>query len=320
MGIPATQAALPVLPLPLDALQPPWPQWLREYAVYLRLERGLSPHTQDAYLRDAIRLAQWATDERTPAAEALTRTALPRYTALLTDEIGLSARSLARTLSGLRALGDWLSQVGYTPANLADHLELPRLSRHLPEVLTAQEMTRLLEAMPTDDALHLRDRALLELLYSAGLRVSEAISLEWPNVWLEDGLVRVLGKGGKERLAPIGGPARRFLELHRSAALAALPAKPGHEAVVFLNRRGRGLTRQRVFQVVKDAAAAIGLERPIGPHTFRHSFATHLIEGGADLRAVQEMLGHASITTTEVYLHLDSHYLRSVHRDYHPRQ
>ncbi|MEL6412964.1 MAG: tyrosine-type recombinase/integrase, partial [Bacteroidota bacterium] len=198
-------------------------------------------------------------------------------------------------------------------------LESPQIGRKLPYTLEVHEIEALFQAIDHAKPTGMRDRALLETLYSAGLRVSELVALRLSDIYAEEGFIRVLGKGSKERLVPIGGMALKHIRLYVEEVRPHLPSYPAYSNYVFLNRNGKPLTRQRVFLIVKELAQQIGLQKEISPHTFRHSFATHLIEGGADLRAVQVMLGHQSITTTEIYTHLDQHYLRQVIQDYHPR-
>jgi integrase/recombinase XerD len=238
------------------------------------------------------------------------------------NELGMSAHSQARILSGLKAFYKYLLIEEIIEKDPTSLIEGPRLGRKLPDTLSYHEIEKLLEAIDLSAPEGGRNRAMLEVLYSSGLRVSELVDLKLNNVYFDVGFLRVLGKGNKERLVPIGSDAMKFTSLYIKEIRGKHPHKPpqkGHEAVVFLNRNGRKLTRVMVFTIIKSLAATIGLKKIISPHTFRHSFATHLIEGGADLRAVQEMLGHESITTTEIYTHLDRDYLKQVIKEFHPR-
>ncbi|MFT7151199.1 MAG: integrase/recombinase XerD, partial [Nonlabens sp.] len=234
-------------------------------------------------------------------------------------ELGMSAFSQARIISGLKSFYKFLIYEGEMDVDPTTLLEAPKLGRKLPDTLSIQEIDQILEAIDHSTPEGTRNRAMLETLYSSGLRVSELIGLKTSNVHFEVGFLRVTGKGNKERLVPIGRTALKHINIYREEVRVHLDIKQGHEAFLFLNRRGRQLTRQMVFIFLKDLVVKAGIKKTISPHTFRHSFATHLIEGGADLRAVQEMLGHESITTTEIYTHLDRDYLRQVIQEFHPR-
>jgi integrase/recombinase XerD len=231
----------------------------------------------------------------------------------------MSAHSQARILSGLKAFYKYLAYEDLIDNNPAALLEGPRLGRKLPDTLAYTEMVRLFDAIDLSSPEGGRNRAMLETLYSSGLRVSELVELKRTNIYFDIGFLRVIGKGNKERLVPIGRDALKYLKIYMDEIRVHVPVQKGFDSYAFLNRRGRKLSRVMVFLVIKELAAKIGLKKSISPHTFRHSFATHLIEGGADLRAVQEMLGHESITTTEIYTHLDRDYLRQVVQEFHPR-
>ena len=235
------------------------------------------------------------------------------------SEIGMSAYSQARILSGIKAFYKYLVYEELIDQNPASQLEGPKLGRKLPDTLSYEEIVQLLEAIDLSAPEGGRNRAMLEVLYSSGLRVSELVDLKRENVYFDIGFVRVVGKGNKERLVPIGRDALKHLQIYLEEIRVHTNVKKGSEHFVFLSRRGGKLTRISVFLLIKDLVARVGLKKNISPHTFRHSFATHLIEGGADLRAVQEMLGHSSITTTEIYTHLDRDYLRQVIQEFHPR-
>lgn len=235
------------------------------------------------------------------------------------NELGMSAYSQARMLSGLKAFYRYLLYEELIEKDPTELLEGPKLGRKLPDTLSYPEIENLLAAIELSTPEGARNRAMLEVLYSSGLRVSELVDLKIPNIYFDIGFLRVIGKGNKERLVPIGKEALKYIKIYKDEIRVHVRVQKGHESFLFLNKRGKKLTRVTVFNVIKGLAQKIGLKKKISPHTFRHSFATHLIEGGADLRAVQEMLGHESITTTEIYTHLDRDYLRQVIREFHPR-
>ncbi len=235
------------------------------------------------------------------------------------NELGMSAHSQARILSGVKAFYKYLLFEELLEKDPTALIDGPKLGRKLPDTLSYPEIEQLLEAIDMSLPEGSRNRAMLEVLYSSGLRVSELVELKMNNVYFDVGFLRVIGKGNKERLVPIGKDALKFLKIYKEQSRVHVPIQSGFESYMFLNRRGKKITRVMVFTIIKQLAARIGLKKVISPHTFRHSFATHLIEGGADLRAVQEMLGHESITTTEIYTHLDRDYLRQVIQEFHPR-
>ena len=235
------------------------------------------------------------------------------------NELGMSAFSQARILSGIKAFYKYLLFEELIEKDPTTLMEGPKLGRQLPDTLSYEEIVKLFEAIDLSSPEGARNRAMLEVLYSSGLRVSELVELKLANVYFDIGFLRVIGKGNKERLIPVGRDALKYLKIYLEEVRVHIPVQKGFESNVFLNRRGRKLTRVMVFLVIKSLALQTGLKKIISPHTFRHSFATHLIEGGADLRAVQEMLGHESITTTEIYTHLDRDYLRQVIQEFHPR-
>jgi integrase/recombinase XerD len=235
------------------------------------------------------------------------------------NELGMSAYSQARILSGIKAFYKYLLFEELIEKDPTALIEGPKLGRKLPDTLDYEEIVRMLDCIDLSSPEGGRNRAMLEVLYSSGLRVSELVELKIGNVYFDIGFLRVIGKGNKERLVPVGRDAMKFLKIYLEEIRVHVPVQNGFESHVFLNRRGKKLTRVMIFLIIKDLAAKIGLRKTISPHTFRHSFATHLIEGGADLRAVQEMLGHESITTTEIYTHLDRDYLRQVIQEFHPR-
>ena len=296
-----------------------WPLAQKQFDGYLRLEKSLSGHSVEAYGRDVDKLRQYlALHQLSVTPEQITAAHLRDFLAWL-GGLGLEATSQARTLSGIKAFYDFLIMEDLVTLDPTDTLEAPKIGRQLPDTLSYEEVVRLLEAVDLSTDEGTRNRAILEVLYSSGLRVSELTGLRLSNVYAEQGFLRVLGKGNKERLVPVGRDALKYLGFYLSGVRCHLAIQPGHEDTVFLNRRGAGLSRVTVFTTIKALAAQAGIGKSISPHTFRHSFATHLIEGGADLRAVQEMLGHESITTTEIYTHLDRDYLRQVITAFHPR-
>ncbi len=300
---------------------PSWEEARQEYELYLRIERGLATPTREAYLRDLDRYLRFAREELHldhPAQVELSH--LQAFLQHLLTVALLSERSLARNVSSLRSFHGFLLADELLSRDPSDRLELPRFGRKLPEVLSITEVEALLEAVDLGQPQGLRDRAILEVLYGSGLRVSELTGLRLSQVYREEGFLRIMGKGNKERLVPAGGAALFWLDRQLRGYRFHVKVQKGHEDFVFLGRRGKALSRVSVFKLVKAAAAMAQLRPSVSPHTLRHSFATHLIEGGADLRAVQEMLGHESITTTELYLHLDREKLREVHALYHPRR
>ena len=296
-----------------------WPLALTQFQGYLRLEKSLSPNSVEAYVRDATKLQQFLLMQRLHMGPTQVTPAVLREFLATLQGLGLSATSQARTLSGLKAFFNFLLMEDLLKLNPTDTLEAPKTGRHLPDTLSYPEVEALLAAIDLSTDEGLRARALLEVLYSSGLRVSELCDLRLSNIYPEQGFVKVVGKGNKERLVPIGREALKHLNFYLSGVRGHLDLKPGAEDVVFLSQRGRPLSRITVFTTLTKLAEQAGLRKTVSPHTLRHSFATHLIEGGADLRAVQEMLGHASITTTEIYTHLDRDYLRQVITEFHPR-
>lgn len=296
-----------------------WDRDVQDFGNYLKLERSLSQNSVDAYVGDIAKLSQFVELRHDGALpEEITYKQLQGFLKYL-NELGMSAHSQARILSGVKGFFKYLifeERIEKDPTAL---LEGPRLGRRLPDTLDYAEIVRLLEAIDLSSPEGGRNRAMLEVLYSSGLRVSELVELKRANVYFDLGFLRVVGKGNKERLVPIGRDAMKFVKLYLEEIRVHVPVQKGYEGYVFLNKAGRKISRVSVFLIIKALAAEIGLKKSISPHTFRHSFATHLIEGGADLRAVQEMLGHESITTTEIYTHLDRDYLKQVIREFHPR-
>lgn len=290
---------------------------IEPFQEYLLLEQGASPETQAAYYRDVTRFVGYAVGRGTASPPDVTAKLLREYLYHLKD-LGLAPASIRRNVSALRTYFRFLLGEGHLTRDPSERIESPKRWRTLPEVLTVTEVDRLLASPTLDDPLVFRDRALLELAYGAGLRVSEWISIGVRDVMFDEGLVRVFGKGSKERLVPIGRRAISALATYVRELRPRLEQGQG-KGVLFLNARGEPLTRMGAWKILRKYVERAGIEKPVSPHTLRHSFATHLLEGGADLRAVQEMLGHADISTTQIYTHVDREYLRSVHRQYHPR-
>jgi integrase/recombinase XerD len=293
------------------------PFLLEAFGDFLTLEQGASPRTNEAYHRDVARLVEFATARGAPGPLDVTSRLLRDYIYHLKD-LGLAPASIRRNVSAIRTYFRFLLADGLVVRDPTERLEAPKRWRTLPDVLTATEVEQLLAAPTLDDPLYFRDRAMLELAYGAGLRVSEWITLAVRDVMLDEGLLRVFGKGSKERLVPIGRQAIGATAVYLREMRPKLERGAG-KGIVFLNARGEPLTRMGAWKILKRYVERSGIEKHVSPHTLRHSFATHLLEGGADLRAVQEMLGHADISTTQIYTHVDREYLRSVHRQYHPR-
>jgi integrase/recombinase XerD len=294
---------------------------MREYKDYLKVERGLAVHTCENYLHDTARY-HWFMEEQKAIARPtnISTDQVREFIHFLVYDAYLNERSLARNISSIRSFHGFMIHEDYTDTDPTELLDTPRLARKLPVFLSVEEIDLMFAQTDMNDSLGLRNRAMLETMYSCGLRVSELVNLTQSMMYLDEGFVRVMGKGSKERLVPIGSSAKNYIELYKDHKRNHQTPKKGEEDILFLNRRGSRLTRNMVFTIVKNLTLAAGINKTVSPHTFRHSFATHLIEGGADLRAVQEMLGHESITTTEIYLHLDRDYLKEVHRTFHPRK
>ena len=284
----------------------------------MRLEKSLSINSIDAYTRDVNKLAQFADGNQISSPLKVTMDDIQSFLKYIT-ELGLGARSQARILSGLKAFYKFLILENEIQSDPTELIESPRLGRKLPDTLSIEELESIFEVIDRSTPEGERNRAMLEVLYSCGLRVSELITLQISNIYFEEGFIRITGKGDKERLVPIGGQAIKHLKLYMNEIRVHQPIQPEFTDYAFLNRRGKGLSRVMIFTIIKNLVALAGINKTVSPHTFRHSFATHLVEGGADLRAVQEMLGHESITTTEIYTHLDRSYLKQTILDYHPR-
>ena len=285
----------------------------------MKLERSLSPNSVAAYSRDIEKLFQFSqTGAATLKPDQITLADLRQFIGFI-NELGVLPSSQARILSGVKAFYKYLLTEDLIVSDPSELLESPKIQRKLPDTLSYEEINKLIAAIDLSKPEGARNKAIMEVLYGCGLRVSELTELKLSNLYLDIEFIKVTGKGSKERLVPIGGEAIKALKIWIEEVRVHTPIKKGEDDLVFLNRRGARLSRVYIFMIIKELAGMIGLQKSISPHTFRHSFATHLVEGGADLRAVQEMLGHESITTTEIYTHLDREYLKSTIIQHHPR-
>ena len=297
-----------------------WDYEVNEFKNYLRLERSLSNNSIDAYLLDIRKLTSFISENYSTSLsiENINVSIIESFIKYLFKSES-STYSQARIVSGLKSFFNYLLLEEKIDINPMELIDAPKLVRKLPETLSIQEIEIIINAVDLDSKEGMRNKAILETLYSCGLRVSELVNLKVQNLFLDIGFIKVLGKGMKERLVPIGTKAAECISIYMKEYRTNLNISEGFEGYLFINRRGKNLTRNMIFIIVKDLAKKAGLNKNISPHTFRHSFATHLIEGGADLRAVQEMLGHESITTTEIYTHLNKDYLKEVVNKFHPR-
>lgn len=296
-----------------------WQSYIKHFKNYLRLERSFSDNSIQAYVRDIEKLAEYL--ELTGIAVAPRDIQEKQLLAFLKyiAELGLAAHTQARMLSGIKAFYRYLlleNEIQIDPTELID---APRLPRKLPDVLSYEDIEQIIASIDHSTPEGTRNRAMIEVLYSSGVRVTELINLQLSNCHFDTGFIRVLGKGDKVRLVPIGQEAIKYTKLYLNHVRREMPVHKDSEDIVFLNRRGKQLSRVMIFLIIKNATEMAGVHKNVSPHTFRHSFATHLVEGGASLRAVQEMLGHESITTTEIYTHLDRDYLRQMITEFHPR-
>ncbi|MFN8276428.1 MAG: site-specific tyrosine recombinase XerD [Chitinophagales bacterium] len=296
-----------------------WASFINGFTSYLQLEKSLAANSIEAYQRDVKKLEQFLEiSGRKPAPSEIKQKDLEQFLQWIAT-IGMDRQSQARIIAGLRAFFRYLLLEDVITENPAELLQGPKLSRKLPDTLSVPEINQLIAAIDVSTSEGMRNKVMLETLYSCGLRVSELVNLKISQLFFEEGFVSVVGKGDKERLVPIGEAAIHLIQLYYNSIRVMQPVAKGEEDILFLNNRGKRLSRVMVFLIIKKYAQLAGIRKTISPHTFRHSFATHLIEGGADLRAVQEMLGHASITTTEIYTHLDRDFLRSTILQFHPR-
>lgn len=295
-----------------------WEPYKKGFKAYLRLEKSLSENSVEAYIHDIEKFTQFLMlkkVEKKPSEIELSD--LGNFLKWI-NELGMTPASQARIISGLRSFYKFCQQEQISQTDPTTLLEAPRLPKHLPDTLSYPEIEKIFSVPDVSTPEGIRNKAILETLYSCGLRVSELVNLKLSCLYFDTGYIRVTGKGDKERLVPIGNSAIKYIKIYLENIRVHITVIPGNEDVVFLNRRGRKLSRVMIFMIIKDAAKRAGINKNVSPHTFRHSFATHLVEGGADLRAVQEMLGHESIITTEIYTHLNREYLRDTLQQYHP--
>lgn len=296
-----------------------WEQAIQDYRNYLKLERGLSENTLQNYQRDVEKLLRFLENENTPPTPLSID---QEYLSGFVYELGKSVapRTQARVISGLNSFFNFLTFEQYRKDNPMELIESPKLGRKLPDTLSVDEIDRLIRAIDLSKPEGERNRAMLETLYGCGLRVSELVQLRISDLFFEEDFIRVTGKGNKQRFVPVGAVNQKYINLYRYQVRVHQEIQKGHEDILFLNRRGKELSRAMIFTIIRNLSEKIGLRKTISPHTFRHSFATHLLENGADLRAIQQMLGHESITTTEIYMHVDRSHLSKVLEKYHPRR
>ncbi len=295
-----------------------WSSVKKGFKAWLQLEKSLSDHSVEAYLHDIEKFTQFLEFRNSsPSPKDIVLKDLQEFVKWI-GALGMTAASQSRILSGIRSFYKYCLLEDIVSKNPTLLLETPKLKRALPDFLSVAEITQILESVDLSKPEGERNRAILETMYSCGLRVSEVVNLRLSSLYPDLEFIKVTGKGDKERLVPIGKTALKYISIYRNQVRVHAGIKPGNEDILFLNRRGAGLSRQMIFILLKEIVMQAGIKKIVSPHTFRHSFATHLVEGGADLRAVQEMLGHESITTTEIYTHLDREYLRKTLEKYHP--
>lgn len=295
-----------------------WQEAIHDFAYYLKIERGLADNTVLNYRLDLLKLVNYLSDaEYSVTPESISEETLQDFIYAISKV--LNERSQARLISGLKSFFDYLIFEEYRTHNPLELIESPRLGRRLPDTLSTEEIDQLIEAIDLSHPQGHRNKAILETLYGCGLRVSELTALKLSDLYFEEGFIKVVGKGNKERLVPINAYTQKYINLYRDEIRSKENPQTKFKDILFLNRRGAQLTRAMIFTIVKQLAKTANLNKNISPHTFRHSFATHLLENGANLRVIQQMLGHESITTTEIYMHLDKTHLRSVLEKYHPR-
>lgn len=296
-----------------------WKTFIKSYQSYLKIERGLSQNTIDNYSFDVERLCVFLEVNSIDVSPTkISEDIIQQFVYAVSKEV--NARSQARIISGLKSFFSYLIFEDYRSDSPMELIEAPRIGRKLPDTLSVEEIDALIQAIDLSKDEGERNKAMLETLYGCGLRVSELVELKLSDLFFEEGFIKVIGKGNKQRFVPIGAVTQKYILLYRNQVRSHLSIQKGFEDTLFLNRRGRKLTRAMVFTIIKQLAVAINLNKKISPHTFRHSFATHLLENGADLRAIQLMLGHESITTTEVYVHLDRKHLTQIINSFHPRK
>lgn len=295
-----------------------WEAYKKGFRAWLQLEKSLSDHSVEAYLRDLDKLTTWLEMQELKRQPGDIQVKDLEGFIKWIHDLGMTASSQARILSGIRSFFTYCLTEQVVKADPTELIEGPKTIRKLPDVLAFEEIEKIIAQIDLSSPEGSRNKAILETMYSCGLRVSEVVNLRISALYLDVGFIKVIGKGDKERLVPIGQDAIKYIQLYKQHVRVHVPVKPGEEDILFLNRRGRRLTRVMIFLMLKELARKADIQKNISPHTFRHSFATHLVEGGADLRAVQEMMGHESITTTEIYTHLDRDFLRSTLHQFHP--
>jgi integrase/recombinase XerD len=296
-----------------------WTTYIKSFQSYLRIERSLSANTIANYSFDLSRLTNYLESNgisKNPI--NISEEEIQQFIYAVSKEV--NPRSQARIISGLKSFFNYLIFEDYRTDNPMELIETPRLGRKLPDTLSIQDIDRLIAAIDLSKEEGERNKAMLETLYGCGLRVSELVSLKISDLFFDEGFIKITGKGNKQRFVPIGKTTQKYMETYKNLIRTRIPIQKGHEDTLFLNRRGKQLTRAMVFTIIKDLAVKINLNKSISPHTFRHSFATHLLENGADLRSIQLMLGHESITTTEIYVHLDRKHLTQIVNKFHPRK
>ncbi len=291
---------------------------VRSYLNYLKIEKNASSNTVASYKLDLRRYHEFLLQHSAADLAVIQQKHISQFLRTLYD-LGLAPRSIARNISSLKMFHKFLVREGISKIDPTQNVDTPKLAKTLPDVLSQDEMESILDQPNTAERLGIRDKAVLETLYATGIRASELITLKLSNIYKEEGVVRVFGKGSKERLVPIGRPALEWIDRYTGQVRAVLAKNRSGQEVVFLNARGKPMSRMTVWNIVNTYALKSGIKKDVHPHTIRHSFATHLLEGGADLRAVQEMLGHADISTTQIYTHIDREYLKEVHKTFHPR-
>ena len=296
-----------------------WQDAIKDYKLYLKIERGLSQNSVDNYGRDIQKLISFLEDNDIKASPiSISDETIQQFIYEISKR--LNARSQSRIISGLRSFFDYLIFENYRKDNPTSLLETPKIGRKLPDTLSLEEIDILLNQIDLSNPQGERNRAMLETLYSCGLRVTELITLQISDLFFEEGFIRVIGKGDKQRFVPINTETQKYIIIYKDHIRNHIAIQKGFEDTLFLNRRGKQLTRNMIFLIIKGLAEKAGIKKKVSPHTFRHSFATHLLENGADLRSIQQMLGHESITTTEIYMHLDKSFLKGIVEKYHPRK
>jgi integrase/recombinase XerD len=295
-----------------------WEAYKKGFKAWLQLEKSLSENSVESYLRDIAKLTEFLQASNSMKAPGEVEIKDLQHFLKWVNELGMTATSQARIISGIRSFYKYCLMENIVSADPSALLEGPKLKRKLPDVLNLQEIEHMLAKIDLSTPEGTRNKAILETMYSCGLRVTEVVNLRISCLYLDVGFIKVIGKGDKERLVPIGSDATKFIKIYKDTVRVHQEVKKGNDDILFLNKRGSKLSRVMIFYIIKDLAGKAGIQKVISPHTFRHSFATHLVEGGADLRAVQEMLGHESITTTEIYTHMDRDFLRSTLQQFHP--